>query len=216
MSEPASTAIPSTARNDESSDEAAGDASGERDARPALARSIVMVGLMGAGKSAVGRRLAERLSMPFVDADNEIEEAAGCSIEDIFERFGEAAFREGERRVMARLLDGPPQVLATGGGAFMDRETRARVKESGISVWLSADIDTLFERVMRRQGRPLLKQDEPRAVLERLLAERGPVYAEADIVVESEAGPISRTVDKVEKAVRDHMARRDPAAEAGR
>lgn len=172
-----------------------------------IERVIVMVGLMGAGKSAVGRRLADRLGLPFSDADTEIEEAAGCSIEDIFDRFGEAAFREGERRVMARLLDGPPQVLATGGGAFMDPETRARVRDKGISIWLTADIGTLLERVMRRQGRPLLKQDDPRKVLEKLLAERGPVYAEADIVVESATGPIVRTVDKVEQALRTFMAR---------
>ncbi|MEM9685118.1 MAG: shikimate kinase [Pseudomonadota bacterium] len=168
--------------------------------------SIVMVGIMGAGKSAVGRRLAERLGLPFVDADTEIEAAAGCSIEDIFERFGEGAFREGERRVVARLLGGAPKVLATGGGAFMDPETRAHIKEAGISVWLTADIDVLFERVMRRSGRPLLKQDDPRGVLERLLIERSPIYAEADIVVASEVGPISRTVDKVEHAVRAHLS----------
>lgn len=172
-----------------------------------IERVIVMVGLMGAGKSAVGRRLADRLSLPFSDADTEIEEAAGCSIEDIFDRFGEAAFREGERRVMARLLDGPPQILATGGGAFMDPETRARVREKGISIWLTADIDTLLERVMRRQGRPLLKQDDPRKVLESLLAQRGPVYAEADIVVESATGAIVRTVDKVEQALRRFLSR---------
>ena len=203
MSEPASSAPSSTSSEEPPAD-----------GLP-VAQTIVMVGLMGAGKSAVGRRLADRLGLPFVDADSEIEEAAGCSIEDIFERFGEAAFREGERRVMARLLEGPAQVLATGGGAFMDSETRSRVRESGISVWLSADIDTLYERVMRRQGRPLLKQDDPRAVLERLIAERGPVYAEADIVVESEVGPISRTVDKVERAVRDHIARHVNGEERG-
>jgi shikimate kinase len=176
---------------------------------PPIDRSIVMVGLMGAGKSAVGRRLADRLGLPFVDADTEIEEAAGCSIEDIFERFGEAAFREGERRVLARLLDGPPRVLATGGGAFMDAETRARIRTAGISIWLSADVDTLLERVSRRHVRPLLKRGDPRTVLERLLTERGPVYAEADVVVESEAGPISRTVDKVEQALRAYLGGAD-------
>lgn len=176
-------------------------------------RSIVMVGIMGAGKSAVGRRLAERLGLPFVDADTEIEAAAGCSIEEIFERFGEAAFREGERRVVARLLGDEPKVLATGGGAFMDAETRARIRDAGVSVWLTADIEVLFERVMRRSGRPLLKQADPRGVLERLLVERSPVYAEADIVVASEAGPISKTVDQVERAVRDFMAPQTPGAD---
>ncbi|HEX2115672.1 MAG TPA: shikimate kinase, partial [Alphaproteobacteria bacterium] len=120
-------------------------------------RTIVMVGLMGAGKTSIGRRLAQRLGLAFVDADHEIEQAAGCTIEEIFERYGEAAFRDGERRIIQRLLERPPHVLATGGGAFMDPETRARIKEAGISVWLKADLDVLVRRVSRRNNRPLLK-----------------------------------------------------------
>jgi len=164
---------------------------------PRLTKSIVLVGLMGAGKSYVGRRLAERLGLPFVDADEEIEAAAGCRIEDIFEIHGEPAFRDGERRVIARLLDEPIQVLATGGGAFMEESTRARIRERGISVWLRADIDTLLHRVARRNDRPLLKGDDPRAVLERLMAERHPVYAEADIIVDSIEGPPRVIVDTI-------------------
>src|SRR5215472_3510211 len=128
-------------------------------------RPVVLVGLMGAGKSSIGRRLAQRLDLPFVDADKEIETAAGCTIEEIFERFGEAAFRDGERRVILRLLDQPPHVLATGGGAFMDAAVRTRVREVATSVWLHADIELLLKRVSRRSNRPLLKGGDPRAVL---------------------------------------------------
>jgi shikimate kinase len=163
--------------------------------------SIVMVGMMGAGKSAIGRRLAQRLGMPFVDADAEIERAAGCTIAEIFEQHGEAAFRDGERRVIARLLDGPPGVLATGGGAFMDPDTRARVRARAISIWLKADIETLVERVARRNHRPLLNHGDPRRVLERLMAERHPVYAEADIVVETGDAPTAATVERVVEAL---------------
>jgi shikimate kinase len=160
-------------------------------------RTIVLVGLMGAGKSSIGRRVAQRLGLPFIDADKEIEAAAGCTIEEIFARLGEAAFRDGERRVILRLLDRPAHVLATGGGAFMDPQIRARIKEAGISVWLYADLDLLVRRVSRRSNRPLLKQGQPRDVLAELMAKRYPVYAEADIRVESADGPPEQTVQRV-------------------
>ena len=162
-----------------------------------LNRSIVMVGLMGAGKTSIGRRLAHRLHVPFTDSDSEIEKAANETIAEIFARDGEAVFRAGERRIIARLLDGPVQVLATGGGAFMDPATRARIREHGISIWLRADLETLLERTARRQNRPLLSQGEPREVLTRLMATRYPVYAEADIAIDSLAGPADTTVQKL-------------------
>jgi len=168
-------------------------------------RTIALVGLMGAGKSSIGRRLAQRLKVPFIDADSEIETAAGVTIEEIFERHGEAAFREGERRVIARLLEGPVQVLATGGGAFMDPTTRALLRERAISVWLRADLELLLSRVTRRNNRPLLKAGEPRAVLERLIAERYPVYAEADITVDTVEGPPDATLDRVMEALAAHL-----------
>jgi shikimate kinase len=152
-------------------------------------RSLVMVGLMGCGKSAVGRRLAARLGLPFVDADEEIEKAAGKSIEDIFAEHGEAYFREGERKVLARLLRSGPQVLASGGGAFMNAETRAAVVQSGISVWLKADLALLVRRVAKRSNRPLLKTGDPEQVMRNLMEVRYPVYAEADITVESRDVP---------------------------
>jgi len=160
-------------------------------------RSIVLVGLMGAGKTTVGRRIAQKLGLPFVDADHEIEAAAGETIPEIFERRGEAAFREGERRVIARLLEDGPQVLATGGGAFMDTTTRANIAARGVSIWLRADLDVLMRRVSRRNNRPLLKQGDPRATMERLINERYPVYAEADITIESVEGPHEIVVDDV-------------------
>ncbi|TDP46197.1 shikimate kinase [Zavarzinia compransoris] len=164
----------------------------------ALARTIVLVGLMGAGKSSIGKRLAQRLHVPFLDADTEIENAAGCTIDEIFERHGEAAFRDGERRVIARLLDEhPPHVLATGGGAFMDAETRARIRARSVSVWLRADLDVLVRRVKKRNNRPLLKRGDPREILEKLIALRYPVYAEADIAVESLDGPHDQVVDAI-------------------
>jgi shikimate kinase len=152
-------------------------------------RSIVMVGLMGCGKSAVGRRLAARLGLPFVDADEEIEKAAGKSIEDIFDDHGEAYFREGERKVLARLLRSGPQVLATGGGAFMNAESRAAIGQSGISVWLRAELPLLVRRVAKRSNRPLLKAGDPEEVMRNLMDTRYPVYALADITVESRDVP---------------------------
>ncbi|HXZ01989.1 MAG TPA: shikimate kinase [Stellaceae bacterium] len=164
---------------------------------PRPAKTIALVGLMGAGKTSIGRRLAQRLGLPFVDADAEIEAAAGTSVEEIFRRHGEAAFRDGERRVIARLLDGPVQVLATGGGAIMDSSTRALLRARAITVWLRADLDVMLARVARRNNRPLLKGGDPRAVLESLIAERYPVYAEADITVDSVDGPPEATLERV-------------------
>lgn len=168
-------------------------------------KTIALVGLMGAGKSSIGRRLALSLALPFTDADTEIEIAAGVSIEEIFARDGEAVFRNGERRVIARLLDSPTQVLATGGGAFMDPETRALIRQRAISIWLKADLDVLMARVARRNNRPLLKEGDPRAVLARLIETRYPVYAEADITVESADGPPEATLAKVIAALGEFL-----------
>ena len=173
---------------------------------PRPSKSIVLVGLMGAGKSRVGRQLAGQLGLDFVDADAEIEAAAGCTITEIFERFGEDAFRDGERRVMRRLLDGPVRVLATGGGAFIDPATRARVRECGISVWLRADLDTLLARVGRRSNRPLLANGDQREKLTALIKERYPIYGEADIVIDSTDGPVRDTVDKVIAGLESYLA----------
>ncbi|HKG01318.1 MAG TPA: shikimate kinase, partial [Xanthobacteraceae bacterium] len=159
--------------------------------------SIVLVGMMGAGKSSVGRRLAARLGIPFVDADAKIEEAAQMTIPDIFESFGEAEFRSAEARVIARLLDNGPQVLATGGGAFMRPETRAVIRSKGISFWLNADFEVLLRRVKRRSDRPLLKTDDPAETLKRLIAERSPTYAEADVTIHSRDVPHDKVVDEI-------------------
>jgi len=156
---------------------------------------------MGAGKSHIGRRLAQRLKLPFVDADHEIEKAAGRSIEDIFREFGEDEFRQGERRVISRLLDENKIVLATGGGAFMNDETRERIIEKSVSVWLRADLDLLLKRTSRRDNRPLLKTGDPREILQRLINERYPVYANADITVDSVDGPGGTTVNRVVDAL---------------
>ncbi len=188
---------------------------------PDIRKTLVLVGLMGAGKSCIGRRLATRLELPFVDADREIEEAAGCSIPEIFQRHGEQAFRDGERRVILRLLEGTVCVLATGGGAFMDPRTRAAIGERGISIWLRADLDLLARRVSRRNDRPLLQVDDPRRKLEELMAVRHPVYAEADIIVDSQDGPPDATLERVlaglsahlgNAAVADPAPRKEPAA----
>ena len=152
-------------------------------------RSIVLIGLMGAGKTAVGRRLANRLDLPFIDADSEIEMAAGTSISEIFDEQGEVYFRQGERKVIARLLEGGPQVLATGGGAYMNADTRANIKARGLSVWLRAELRVLLKRVQRRDNRPLLACGDPETVMKKLMTERYPIYEEADVIVESRDVP---------------------------
>jgi shikimate kinase len=176
--------------------------SGHVPSEPALAaalgaRSLVLVGMMGAGKSSVGRRLAARLGIPFVDADSEIEEAAARTIPEIFESYGEAAFRSVEARVIARLLEGGPKVLATGGGAFMNPDTRALIRAKGISFWLKADIEVLLRRIKRRSDRPLLKAGDPAETLTRLMAERDPIYAQADLTIHSREVPHERIVDEI-------------------
>lgn len=173
--------------------------------------TIVMVGLMGAGKSAIGRRLANHYGWSFVDADTEIVNAAGCSIADFFARFGEQAFREGEARVIARLLAEPPCVLATGGGAFMTASTRQRIRETAISVWLKVDLDTAVRRTAGRSSRPLLNQGDPRAILSDLMDRRYPVYAEADVTVEVRDDKPEITTRRVADAVAAYIAARHPA-----
>jgi len=167
-------------------------------------RSIVLVGLMGAGKTSIGRRLAARLGLPFHDADVEIELAAGCTISELFARFGEAEFRAGERRVIRRLLSGEPMVLATGGGAFMDPDTRAAVRQDAVSLWLRAPLQTLVRRVANRHHRPLLSNGDPAQILQGLMDKRHPVYAEADIVVECGDEPPDFTTGKVLDALLSH------------
>ncbi len=162
-----------------------------------LRRTVALVGMMGAGKSSVGRRLAAKLGCEFRDADAEIEIAAGCSISEIFDRFGEDAFRDGERKVITRLLNEAPHVLATGGGAFIDDATRERIKTLSVSVWLRASVDLLVARVSRRDTRPLLRNGDPREILERMLREREPIYAEADLSVDSEDGPHNAAVERI-------------------
>jgi shikimate kinase len=159
-------------------------------------RLIVLVGMMGAGKSTVGRRLAARLNLPFVDADTEIEAAAGMTIPEIFELHGEPHFRDGEARVIARLLDNGPAVLATGGGSFMREETRRRIAEKAVSIWLRADADIIMRRVKRRADRPLLQTTDPAATVTRLLSEREPVYQHADLTIASRDVPHDRIVDE--------------------
>lgn len=169
-------------------------------------RPIVLIGMMGAGKSSVGRRLATRLGLAFVDADTEIEAAAGMSIADIFAEHGEDDFRSGERRVIARLINEPgPRVIATGGGAFVNPETRDLVKSSTVSVWLKAEVDVLMERVRRKATRPLLKTPDPEGTMRTLLAEREPIYAEADITVTTGHGPHQRVVNLILDALDAHL-----------
>lgn len=189
---------------------------------PVIPKTIVLVGLMGAGKSCIGRRLAAELGLEFVDADAEIEAAAGCAIQDIFDRHGEPAFRDGERRVITRLLDQPVHVLATGGGSFMDPGTRQTIRERAISVWLRADLDLLLKRTSRRNNRPLLKRGDPRRILAGLIAQRYPVYAMADITVDSQDGPPEVTVQRTLAALQAYLAAHpegraapDPPAETG-
>ena len=175
---------------------------------PALGRrTVVLVGMMGAGKSSVGRRLAARLGVPFVDADVEIEKAAGMTISEIFAAHGEPYFRSGETRVIARLLESGPQVLATGGGAFMNEETRAAIAEHGVSVWLRATLDVLNRRIKRRGDRPLLKgTPDPTETLRKLMEQRDPVYAEADLMVESRDVPHETIVDEILEGLRGRIA----------
>jgi shikimate kinase len=176
------------------------------------ARSVVLVGMMGAGKSSIGRRLAARLGVAFVDADNEIEVAAGMTIPDIFSTYGEPNFRAGETRVIARLLDGGPQVLATGGGAFMNPDTRGAIGAHGVSVWLKAEFDVLMRRIKRRQDRPLMKTEDPGERLRALMAERYPVYAEADITIQSREVPHEKIVDEIIDALAERLAPKVDAA----
>jgi shikimate kinase len=166
-------------------------------------RPIVLVGMMGVGKSSVGRKLAGQLHLPFIDADEEIERAAQMSIPEIFEQFGEPYFRDGERRVISRLIDGPGHraVIATGGGAFVNDQTRELILKRAITVWLDSDVETLLERVGRKDNRPLLRQGDPRAILTKLKAEREGAYAQAPIHVQSTSGPHTRTVNKVLKGI---------------
>ena len=181
-----------------------------------LTRTVALIGMMGAGKTKVGRLLAQRQGLAFIDADNEIQEAAGCSIEDIFETQGEAAFREGERKVIARLLSGPAHVLATGGGAFQNPSTRAVIAENAVSVWLKADFDVLWERVSRRSNRPMLKTADPQRTLAELIEQRYPVYGLAELTVMSQAGPVEETVALVEDALRGAGYLADGRGESGR
>ena len=160
-------------------------------------RPVVLVGMMGVGKSTVGRKLAQLLGLPFADADEEIEEAAQMSVAEIFERFGEAYFRDGERRVIARLLEAGPSVLATGGGAFVQPDTRALILERGIAVWLDSDVATLVDRVSRRDTRPLLQGGDPKEILSRLKADRESAYAQAPIKAMSQSGPHGDTVNRI-------------------
>jgi shikimate kinase len=164
-------------------------------------RSVVLVGMMGAGKSTIGRRLSARLGMPFLDADTEIEAAAGMSIPDIFESHGEPHFRDGEARVIARLLDSGPAVIATGGGAFMREETRSRVGAKAVSIWLKADADIIMRRVKRRADRPLLQTADPAATVGRLIEEREPVYQHADLTIWSRDVPHDKIVDECIEAL---------------
>jgi len=171
-------------------------------------KTIVLVGLMGAGKTCIGSRLAERLSVPFIDADEEIESAAGCSITNIFELYGEKEFRSGERRVIKRLLKQPVQVLATGGGAFVDAEIRRSVKSTATSVWLRADLDLLVSRTSRRGDRPLLKGKDHRKALLKLMEDRHPFYSQADLIVDSGTEPPVVTVEKIVEALKKNQTKK--------
>jgi shikimate kinase len=180
--------------------------------RTLAGRSIVLVGLMGAGKSTIGRRLAQKLGLEFVDADAAIEQAAGKSIQEIFADHGESYFRDGERKVIARLLDSGPQVVATGGGAFMNPETRRLIADRGIAVWLKADLPLLMKRVRRRNDRPLLASGDPEDTMRRLMEERYPVYGEAEITVESRDVPHATIVTDVIRALAMRPRAPGPAA----
>ena len=186
----------------ETASHAAASISQEADITSALGtRSVVLVGMMGAGKSTIGRRLASRLRLPFLDADTEIEAAAGMSIPDIFESHGEPHFRDGEARVIARLLDNGPVILATGGGAFLREETRNRISDKAISIWLKAEADIIMRRVKRRADRPLLKTADPAGTVERLIGEREPFYQHADLTIWSRDVPHEKIVDECIEAL---------------
>jgi len=169
-------------------------------------RCIVLVGMMGAGKTSIGKRLANALHLPFLDADAEIEKAANLSIAEIFEHYGEVHFREGERRVVARLMANGPAVLATGGGAFTSEETREGARQHGVTIWLRADPSVLLERVRKKGNRPLLNAPDPEQVLRRLLTEREPFYSRADIVIASREGPHQSVVAEIIAALETHLS----------
>ncbi len=175
-----------------------------------LDRPIVLVGLMGAGKSTVGRRLAKRLGLPFIDSDTAIEDASGLSAAEVFERYGEDDFRDGERRLVARLIDGEVRVIATGGGVFVDPSTRELLNRRSITVWLDAPIDVLADRTSRRDTRPLLRNSDPRGTLERLAEERKPSYSSAHIHVKSGDGAHRDVVESIVKALEDHLRTTEP------
>lgn len=170
-----------------------------------LPKTLVLVGMMGAGKSSIGWRLARKLGTPFNDTDQEVERAAGCSVADIFETWGEKAFRDAERRVIKRLLNGPIHVISTGDGAFVDEESREVIKESAISLWLRANPEILYERVIRRDTRPLLFEGDAKQILEEMIERRYPIYAKADIIVESNDDAHEATVERVMEALKDHI-----------
>ena len=179
--------------------------------RKRLDRPVVLVGLMGVGKSTVGRRLARRLNLPFVDSDSAIADASGFSAAEIYERYGEQDFRDGERRLVARLIDGEVRVIATGGGAYVDPRTRQLLNERAITIWLDAPVDVLAERTSRRDTRPLLRNEDPKGTLERLLDERRPSYAEAHIHVRSGEGAHKNVVDAIVRAIEEHLDKRSAA-----
>ena len=176
-----------------------------------LDRPVVLVGLMGVGKSTVGRRLAKRLGLPFVDSDSAIEDAAGYTAAEVFERYGEQDFRDGERRLVARLIDGEIRVIATGGGAYVDARTRQLLNDRAITVWLDAPVDILAERTARRNTRPLLKNGDPKGTLQRLAEERRPSYEEAHIHVKSGDGAHKDVVDAIIQALEEHLSKRTAA-----
>lgn len=178
----------------------------EQSKRPVITRPIILVGLMGAGKTTIGKRLASSLSLDFIDSDHEITEAAGCSISDIFEIYGEAVFRDLEKRVLTRLLSNPPCIIATGGGAFMNPEIREQIKNKTTSIWLRAELPVLIERVSRRDTRPLLKTGDKGEILGRLMEERYPIYQEADIVIDSNTGSHEAIISEILKALEKKAA----------
>ncbi len=170
-----------------------------------LPKTLVLVGMMGAGKSSIGWRLARKLGVAFNDTDQEVERAAGCSVADIFETWGEKAFRDAERRVIKRLLSGPTQVISTGDGAFVDEESRKLIKENSISLWLRADPQILYERVIRRDTRPLLFDGDAKQILEEMIERRYPIYGNADLIVESNDDAHEATVERVIEALKEHI-----------